>query len=168
MVRKPDLPKVEFEYIEIDDDRPPELYFNYLTPIILCKRCEERYTEDHERGGTGRPVIRSPWEEEEENPYFSFCEQCIGESFGEAFEHDVLSTIEKKLGLTEKDRDALKGFIQTIFTDPKKILKVQELDNRVAGLEKQVSSLWTALAVSVALIAIGIGAAIAIAIAVFG
>lgn len=87
------------------------------------------------------------------------CEQCRDESFAEALEADILDTLERKLGLTEKDRDALREFIQTVFTDPKKILKVQELDNRVAGLEKQISNLWTAVAVSVALVS----AAVAIA-----
>jgi hypothetical protein len=46
------------------------------------------------------------------------------------------------LGLGETDRRAIKAFIETIFTDPKKILQVQDLDNRVRSLETQNNIMW--------------------------
>lgn len=158
----------KLEYIEIDDDdRPPDHRFNYLTPIILCNDCGERFATDPGRGSTGRPTHRDPWLEEL-NPLFSSCERCVRERFSEAFEQDVLGTIERKLGLTEKDRDALRDFIQTVFTDPKKILKVQELENRVEGLEKQRTFLLWVIGACITLTVVCVGAVIAVAVNVLG
>jgi hypothetical protein len=56
----------------------------------------------------------------------------------------MLLVLEDKLGLAELQRDALKSFIETVFTDPQKILQVQDLDNRVRSLEKQTNRLWIA------------------------
>jgi hypothetical protein len=59
----------------------------------------------------------------------------------------MLLVLEEKLGLAELHRDALKSFIETIFTDPQKILQVKDLDNRVRKLEKQNGRLWAALGI---------------------
>jgi hypothetical protein len=71
------------------------------------------------------------------------CEDCLRKDLGEALEADLLYVLEDKLGLAEKHRDALKLFIETIFTNPQKILQMQDLNNRVCELEKQTDRLWT-------------------------
>ena len=83
---------------------------------------------------------------------------------GEALEADLLYVLEDKLGFAEKHRDALKLFIETIFTDPQKILQMQDLNNRVRELEKQTDRLWTvyvgailALLVALAALVISVG-----------
>ena len=67
--------------------------------------------------------------------------------------------------MAEKHRDALKLFIETIFTDPQKILQMQDLNNRVSDLEKQTGRLWVALGIAAGLVAISIAAVVAIALA---
>jgi hypothetical protein len=73
------------------------------------------------------------------------CRDCLGEQLGEALEEDLLNLLEDRLGLAERHRDALKSFIETIFTDPQKILQLQDLDNRVRSLQTQVNVLWAAV-----------------------
>lgn len=70
--------------------------------------------------------------------------------------------------MSEKDRGALRSFIETVFTDPKKILKVQELDNRVEGLEKQRTFLLWVIGACITLTVVCISAVIAIAVNVLG
>jgi hypothetical protein len=73
------------------------------------------------------------------------CEDCLKMALGEALEADLLNLLEAKLGLAERHRDALRSFIETIFTEPKKILQLQDLDNRVRSLQTQVNVLWAAV-----------------------
>jgi hypothetical protein len=58
-----------------------------------------------------------------------------------------------------------RSFIETVFTDPKKILQVQDLDNRVRELEKQNGRFWTAVQLAYGLLAVLITAVLAIAVA---
>jgi hypothetical protein len=77
----------------------------------------------------------------------------------------MLLVLESKLGLAEWDRDALRSFIETVFTDLKKILQVQDLDNRMRELEKQNGRSWTAVQLAYGLLAVLITAVLAIAVA---
>lgn len=150
-----DIPR-ELEYIDID------LWgvrrsFNYeggwgeFYPVARCVHCG-RYTEDPTKDAEGDPLPDYLFDSEEaKHPE---CTECLSEQLGEALKKDTLQILEDTLGLGETDRTAIRAFIDTIFTDPKKILKVQELENRVSGLEKQTTALWIALGVAVALLAI--------------
>jgi nucleoside-triphosphatase THEP1 len=73
------------------------------------------------------------------------CWQCRSEAFGQALRADMVQIIDETLGLGETDRRAIRSFIETIFTDPKKILQVRDLDNRVRYLEKQNNIMWTVI-----------------------
>jgi len=84
------------------------------------------------------------------------CDTCI-EANRDA---EIVAILEGKLGLSEKDRDALRSFIETVFTDPAKILQVKDLDNRVRSLERQNNIMWGLVGVLVA-------AVIALAIFIF-
>jgi hypothetical protein len=77
----------------------------------------------------------------------------------------MLLVLEDKLGLAKLHRDALKSFIETIFTDPQKILQVQDLDNRVLSLEKQANRLWIAVGIARGLLALLITSVVAMALA---
>jgi type IV secretory pathway component VirB8 len=77
----------------------------------------------------------------------------------------MLLVLEDKLGLAELHRDALDSFIETIFTDPQKILQVQDLDNRVRNLEKQTNRLWIAVGIAGGLLAVLITSVAAMALA---
>ena len=77
----------------------------------------------------------------------------------------MLLVFEDKLGLAELHRDALESFIETIFTDPQKILQVQDLDNRVRSLEKQTNRLWIAVGIAGGLLAVLIPSVAAMALA---
>jgi len=70
----------------------------------------------------------------------------------------MLDFLERKLGLSEKDRNALKTFIETIFTDPEKILKLERLNSRVENLERDLGFWkWVAgISAGVALSALGL------------
>lgn len=157
----------KLEYIPIENR--VSLYFDgetwgEVSYIVPCIRCG-RFTDDETRDVYGGMMPDHLISEEDRNPV---CQECSLKDIQEAFESDTLALIEEKLGLSEKDRGALKSFIETVFTDPKKILKVQELDNRVEGLERQKTFLLTAVGVSIAFNAICISVVVAIAIAVFG
>ena len=93
------------------------------------------------------------------------CRDCHSAALSEALEEEMLLVLESKLGLAERDRDALRSFIETVFTDPKKILQVQDLDNRVRELEKQNGRFWTAVQLAYGLLAVLITAVLAIAVA---
>jgi hypothetical protein len=121
------------------------------TPLVPCVRCG-RLTEDPTRGTFGIPLPDYEFDSEDDKE--PLCFDCREEEERKDTETRVLELLERKLGLRERDRDALRSFIETIFTDPKKILKVQELDNRVAGLEGQTTALWIALGIVGTLLAI--------------
>jgi hypothetical protein len=44
---------------------------------------------------------------------------------------------EEKLELAEKHRNTLKDFIETMFTDPKKLMQVADLDKRLRLLSNR-------------------------------
>jgi hypothetical protein len=121
------------------------------TPVGLCANCGG-LAKDHTRDSWGlqKPEYYFFSEEEKE----LVCQRCLDEEERGETETAGLELVERKLGLSEKDRDALKSFIETVFSDPKKILKMQELENRVSGLERQIIALWIALGVVGALLSI--------------
>jgi hypothetical protein len=134
----------ELEYVAVEQRSLARMRANMAdwwgdqTPIALCARCGLRYTEDPNRDAVGKPMHQDPEDDDE-----VVCEDCLRKGLGEALEADLLYVLEDKLGLAEKHRDALKLFIETIFTDPQKILQMQDLNNRVRELEKQTDRLWT-------------------------
>jgi hypothetical protein len=136
----------ELEYVTVEQRALARLrsdmthWWGDQIPIALCARCGIRYTEDPNRDAVGKPMHQDPEDDDE-----VVCEDCLRKGLGEALEADFLYVLEDKLGLAEKHRDALKLFIETIFTDPKKILQLQDLDNRVRSLQTQVNVLWAAI-----------------------
>jgi hypothetical protein len=129
------------------------------TPVAPCVRCG-RYIEDPNRDSVGLPMHEDP-----EDNLEVMCDDCQSAALSEALQEEMLLVLEDKLGLAERHRDALKSFIETIFTDPKKILQVQDLDSRVRELEKQNSRLWLALGIEGGLLGVLIAAFIGIALA---
>jgi hypothetical protein len=119
-----------------------------------------RYTEDPNKDAYGISIHDYPEDDRE-----IVCDDCRSAALSEALEEEMLRVLESKLGLAERDRDALRSFIETIFTDPKKILQVKDLDNRVRELEKHNGRLWTALAIEGGLLAVLIASVVAIALA---
>jgi hypothetical protein len=110
-----------------------------LTPVALCANCERRYALDPTRHLLdGEPIANHFFESEEARK--PVCDECRSEAFGEALQETMMEVLEEKLGLAEKDRDALRTFIQTIFTDPEKILKLERVNNRLESLEREVST----------------------------
>ena len=160
------LEDVRLEYVDVEPRSLARLRANWddwwgdQTPIALCIRCGLRYTEDPNRDAVGNPMHQNPEDDHEPR-----CNDCAEEAFAEAFEKDLLDFFEDKLGLAEKHRDALKLFIETIFTDPQKILQMEDLNKRVSDLEKQIGRLWVALGIAAGLVAISIAGVVAIALA---
>jgi hypothetical protein len=133
----------ELRYVEVDPARLDRLRSNLNNwwgdqiPIALCVRCGLRYTEDSNRDPAGEPIHEDP-----EDDLDVVCDECRSAALSEALQGEMLLVLEEKLGLAERHREARKSFIETIFTDPKKILQVQDLDNRVRSLQTQVNVLW--------------------------
>jgi hypothetical protein len=156
----------EPEYVEVDTMRVSRMRSNLnnwwgnQTPIAVCVRCGLRYTEDPNRDPAGEPMHEDP-----EDDLEVVCSDCRSAALSEALEEEMLLVLESKLGLAERHRDALKSFIETIFTDPQKILQVQDLDNRVRELEKQNGRFWTAVQIAYGLLAVLITSVLAIAVA---
>lgn len=146
----------EFEYIEIRKSSIPAEWDPGANSVLLtrCRRCG-RFTEDRTVDIYGRPKPDYMLSEDARNP---LCRHCVKEDLGRALEEEIVTTLERKLGLAERHRDALRAFIETIFTDPKKILKLEQLSNRVSGLEKDLSIWkWVAgITAGVALSALGL------------
>jgi hypothetical protein len=116
----------------------------------------------------GRPnkdAYGIPIHDDPEDDLEIVCRECQSAALSAALEGEMLRVLESKLGLAERDRDALRSFIETVFTDPKKILQVQDLDNRVRELEKQNERYWTLLQIAYGLLAVLIAAFIGIALA---
>ena len=156
----------ETEYVEVDTMRVSRMRSNLNNwwgdqiPIAICVRCKRRYTEDPNRDSVGEPMHEDP-----EDDLEVVCDDCQSAALSEALQEEMLFVLEEKLGLAEVHRDALKSFIETIFTDPQKILRVQDLDNRVRELEKQNGRFWTLLQLAYGLLAVLITAVLAIAVA---
>jgi hypothetical protein len=135
----------EFVYIDVGEPHTWDIplseawEWGRFWPIAPCERCG-KYTEDHTRDNRGQPMPEHVWDSEEDLEIV--CMVCLDKAAEREAEQNIIETLEHKLGLEEKHRDALRAFIETIFTDPKKILKVQDLDNRVASLEKQLNITW--------------------------
>lgn len=149
-----------FEYVEVDREQLGKLDADLTsvfkttldvnlklypghTPVAPCVRCGTLAIDpvrdlDHER------YVDAHLLSEEEQQ--AVCESCI-EAEKDA---RVVALLESKLGLSEKDRDALRSFIETVFTDPAKILQVKDLDNRVRSLERQNVIMWGIVGVLVA------------------
>jgi len=168
-VAERDLPNEvpELRYVEVEDQAPlasmrfeSSNWWGVQIPIALCVRCEMRYTEDPNKDAYGIPIHDYP-----EDDLEIVCRDCQSTALSEALEEEMLLVLESKLGLAERDRDALRSFIETVFTDPKKILQVQDLDNRVRELEKQNGRFWTAVQLAYGLLAVLITAVLAIAVA---
>src|SRR5918994_5049692 len=135
LVAERDLPYdvPELRYVEVEDQArlasmraQSSNWWGIQIPIALCVRCEMRYTEDPNKDAYGIPIHDDPEEDRE-----IVCKECLFAGLNEALEGEMLRVLESKLGLAERDRDALRSFIETVFTDPKKILQVKDLDNRV-------------------------------------
>ena len=145
-----------FEYVEIDKSSIPVDWYPGGNSILLtrCRRCE-RFTEDRTVDIYNRPMPDHMLDEDDRNP---LCNHCLEEDFNHVLEEEIVATLESKLGLAERHRDALRAFIETIFTDPEKILKPERLSNRVEGLEKDLSIWkWVAgISAGVALSALGL------------
>ena len=168
MVAERDLPYEvpKLRYVEVDPRQLGRLRSNLNNrwgdqiPVALCVRCELRYTEDPNRDGWGLRIHEDP-----EDDLEIVCDDCRSAALSEALEEEMLLVLESKLGLAERHRDALKSFIETIFTDPQKILQVQDLDNRVRELEKQNGRFWTAVQIAYGLLAVLITSVVAMALA---
>ena len=132
---------------------------SYRTSVTPCVRCG-RYTEDPNRDGWGIPMHEDP-----EVNLEVVCDDCLSAALSEALEQEMLLVLDDKFGLAELQRDALKSFIETVFTDPQKILRVQDLDNRVRSLEKQTNRLWIAVGIAGGLLAVLITSVVAMALA---
>jgi hypothetical protein len=157
----------ELRYVEVEDQArlasmrfESSNWWGVQIPIALCVRCERRYTEDPNKDAWGIPMHEDP-----EDDLEVVCKDCRSAALSEALEEEMLLVLEEKLGLAELHRDALKSFIETIFTDPQKILQVKDLDNRVRELEKQNGRLWAALGIEGGLLAALLAAVVAIALA---
>jgi hypothetical protein len=168
VVAERDLPYEvpEPEYVEVDPARLDRLRNNLNNswgdqiPIALCIRCGLRYTEDPNRDPAGEPIHEDP-----EDDLEVVCTACSKAALGAALREDMVEILDETLGLGEVDRRAIRAFIETVFTDPKKILQVQDLDNRVRDLEKQNNRLWVALGIEGGLLGVLIAALIGIALA---
>ena len=104
-------------------------------------------------------------QEDQEDELKVVCDDCQSAALSETLQEEMLLVLEDKLGLAERHRDALRSFIETIFTDPQKILQMEDLNNRVSDLEKQTGRLWVALGIAAGLVAISIAGVVAIALA---
>jgi hypothetical protein len=156
-----------FEYVDLSEVRrnsginvdPSEWLIQYhegtlrtsQTVLTSCVRCG-RITSDPTLDSLGIPMPDHYFSSEEEKQ--PVCQYCQEEEFDQAVEEDLLAFVERNLGLEERHRDALRSFIETIFTDPKKILQVRDLEIRVRSLERQNTILWVVIGVIVALLAI--------------
>lgn len=164
----------EFEYIRLD---PPVCWdmswclergiipdhWGGKTFIALCRKCEERHAEDPAVDALGHPMPNHLFTSEEDKR--PVCWDCREAAFGEAFEHDIIAVLEEKLGLAEKHREALRSFIETIFTDPKKIVQLADLDNRVKGLERQNTIMWAVIGgLVIALLAVVVALVVALVV----
>jgi hypothetical protein len=132
-------------------------FLSCQTAVAPCVRCG-RYTEDPNRDSWGLSVLED-WEDDLE----VVCDDCQRAALSDALEEELSLVLESKLGLTELHRDALKSFIETIFTDPQKDLLAQDLDNRVRSLEKQIRRLWIAVGIVGGLLAVLIISVVALA-----
>jgi hypothetical protein len=157
----------ELRYVEVEDQArlasmrvQSSNWWGVQIPIALCVRCEMRYTEDPNKDAYGIPIHDYP-----EDDLEVVCRDCQSAALSETLEEEMLRVLESKLGLAERDRDALRSFIETVFTDPKKILQVKDLDNRVRELEKHNGRLWAALGIEGGLLAALLAAVVAIALA---
>jgi hypothetical protein len=156
----------EPEYVEVDTMRVSRMRSNLdncwggQIPIAICVRCKRRYTEDPNRDSVGEPMHEDP-----EDDLEVVCDDCRKAAFGAALREDVVEILDETLGLGQVDRRAIRAFIETVFTDPQKILQVQDLDNRVRELEKQNGRFWTAVQLAYGLLAVLITAVLAIAVA---
>jgi hypothetical protein len=152
----------EPEYVEVDTMRVSRMRSNLndwwgdQIPIAICVRCKRRYTDDPNRDSVGEPMHEDP-----EDDLEVVCDDCREIAFGAALREDVVEILDETLGLGEVDRNAIRAFIETIFTDPKKILQVQDLDNRVRELEKQNNRLWIAVGIESGLLGVLIASFIA-------
>ncbi len=144
-----------FEYLDIDlqgvnqatGERSAN-YFGLLTPVEPCARCG-RPVEDLTRTDQGQQVEENVLDHDTFG-HEPLCDSCIADDREAEFEEEVIELLEGKLGLAEKHRDALRSFIETLFTDPQKILQVKDLDNRVNSLERQNNIMWGIVGVLVA------------------
>lgn len=132
------------------------------TPVALCVRCGG-LAEDPTRDIYGLILLEHHFDSEEDKEPVG--ERCRDEEWDRALEEVVVQLLERKLGLSERDRDALRSFVETVFTDPRKILQVKDLDNRVRDLENQTGRLWVALGIAAGLVAVLIASVVAIALA---
>jgi hypothetical protein len=146
LVDKRDVPYEvpELEYVDVESRWLARMRANIedwwgdQTPIASCVRCG-RYTDDPNRDIAGKPMNENPEDDRE-----AVCMTCLREGVSAALREEVVEIIDETLGLGEVDRKAIRAFIETIFTDPQKILQVQDLHNRVRELEKQTNYLWMA------------------------
>lgn len=100
----------------------------------LCKVRTLRRGPDEDR--RGKPTSENIGDKETFG-YEALCGACIADEQRAELEAEALEPPESKLGLAEKHRDALRSFVETVFTDPQMILQVNDLDNRVRSSERQ-------------------------------
>jgi len=159
---EPDQARLQVLHDDLKNSFMPELdnnlkLFAEHTPVAPCVRCGA-FAEDPLRKLDHEWYISAHMFSEEDK--HAICFGCQEKEEREQQETEILELLESKLGLAEKHRDALRSFIETVFTDPQKILKVQDLDNRVRSLETQNNVMWGIVGVLVAaVIALAIFAA---------
>ena len=146
------------EWVVFVDPRGGGLLSSQMS-VAPCVRCG-RYMEDPNRDSWGLPVYENP-----EDDLEVVCDDCQSAALSEALEEEMLLVLEDKLGLAELQRDALKSFIEALFTDPQKLLLAQDLDNRVRSLEKQIHRLWIALGIAGGLLTVLITSVVVMALA---
>jgi hypothetical protein len=125
----------ELEYIGVDVSRLPPYERDYLlTPVVLCSRCGDRYVEDRTRDEAGFPLPEEDLDESDRQPR---CGTCIEEALEEALAQNTLETVERKLGLTEENKETLQA-LMSIVENPDRVLLVARAQERVDELERRL------------------------------
>lgn len=125
----------EFKYIDVGH-RPPPFDFQMLCPVTFCGQCGERLVWDYSRDRQG--YQRSKYELEQmgqEGLYL--CEDCAKKNFYEAFEADILATLERRLGLTEENKKTLQA-LMSVIDNPDRVMMVARVQARVDELERRL------------------------------
>lgn len=112
-----------------------------LTPIVPCSVCGTRYVEDPTRDGMGRQLPEEELFETDRQPRCKLCDQ---QAFYEAFDSDILNTIERELGLTAENKETLKALV-TIVSNHDRVLMVAHAMNRMDELERRLEDKTSSL-----------------------
>lgn len=128
----------ELRYVEVDPRQLGRLRSNLNNwwgdqiPIVLCVRCELRYTEDPNRDPAGEPMHEDP-----EDDLEVVCKPCLAKGVAEALEQDILALLEEKIGLTEENKKTLQA-LMGVIENPDRVIMVARVHDRVDELERRL------------------------------